>query len=32
LQQQLGELFGWLGERESFAGSVVEFVGDGVEL
>jgi hypothetical protein len=32
VQQQLGELFRRLGEGESLAGSIVEFVGDGVEL
>jgi hypothetical protein len=32
LQQQLGELLGWLGEAEALAGPVVEFVGGVVEL
>jgi len=32
LQQQLGELLVGVGEAKALAGSVVEFVGDGVEL
>jgi len=32
LQQELGELFGGAGEAQAFAGSVVELVGDGVEV
>jgi hypothetical protein len=32
LQQELCDLFGGLGEGQAFAGSVVEFVGDGVEF
>jgi hypothetical protein len=32
VQQQLGELLGGVGEVEALARSVVEFVGDGVEL
>ncbi len=32
LQRELGELFGGVGEAQAFAGSVVELVGDGVEV
>jgi hypothetical protein len=32
LQQEVGELFDRLGEVEPLAGSVVELVGDGVEV
>src|SRR5829696_32511 len=32
LQQQLGEAFGGVGELEALARSLVELVGDGVEL
>ncbi len=32
LQQEIRDLFDRLGEGEAFAGSVVELVGDGVEL
>jgi hypothetical protein len=32
LQREVCDLFGGLGEGQAFAGSVVEFVGDGVEV